>query len=81
MAYVDIKQVIADRQFAILFHHVQDTLGCPPPTHRPHLMHKECWNKNECLVCWREYTKTRAMVEFGLLEKREVIEDDRHETE
>jgi len=66
-----LSAILADRQFAIIFHHVQDTLGCPPPTHRPPLMHKECWAKNECLLCWRGYTRTRALVELGLVEKRD----------
>ena len=63
---------LSERAFAILFYSIQDELGCPPPAHRKGnvIEGDQCWHRHECLVCWKEYTRLRAMIEFGLVEKR-----------
>lgn len=64
-----LDAVVAERQFSILFYTKQDKLGCPPPSYRKG-DGSECWTANECLVCWQKYTKIRAMVEMGMIEKK-----------
>ena len=72
---INFSHLIEERQFAILFHHIQDKLGCPPPQYRKG-DGSECWTAHECRVCWREYTHLRALIEFGLVEKREQADED-----